>query len=71
MFTDKPLVSSQAIDALLYVSEGDMRKAITYLQSVARLKGEETLTKSDVYDIAGVRNYLTWAQNIAIQHIFN
>ncbi len=46
---------SQAIDALMYVSEGDMRKAITYLQSVARLKGEETLTKADVYDIAGVR----------------
>ncbi len=45
----------QAIDALLYVSEGDMRKAITYLQSVARLKGEETLTKADVYEIAGVR----------------
>ncbi len=44
----------QAIAALFYTSEGDMRKAITYLQSSARLKGEEPLTKEDIYEIAGV-----------------
>lgn len=30
-----------------------MRKAITYLQSVARLKGDEEVTKADVFEIAG------------------
>ena len=42
------------MEALIYTSEGDMRKAITTLQSVARLKGEEPITKQDVYDVAGV-----------------
>ena len=31
-----------------------MRKAITYLQSASRLKGDQTITKSDIYEIAGV-----------------
>lgn len=30
-----------------------MRKAITYLQSVARLKGDEEVSKADVFEIAG------------------
>lgn len=38
----------------MYTSEGDLRKAITYLQSAARLKGEEEITKKDIYEIAGV-----------------
>jgi replication factor C subunit 2/4 len=37
-------------------SEGDMRKAITFLQSAGRLKGEEGVTKADIYEIAGVSN---------------
>ncbi len=44
----------QAIEALLFTSEGDMRKAITTLQSSGRLKGEDTITKADIYEIAGV-----------------
>ena len=44
----------QAIKALIDTSEGDMRKAITCLQSAARLKGQEEVTKEDVYEIAGV-----------------
>lgn len=44
----------QAIKALLATSEGDMRKAITTLQSTARLKGDERITKQDVIDVAGV-----------------
>ena len=45
----------QAIDALLMTSEGDMRKAITYLQSCARLRASSAaIVKRDVYEIAGV-----------------
>ena len=45
---------SQAIEALLMTSEGDMRKAITYLQSCARLRPAATIGKEDVCEIAGV-----------------
>lgn len=44
----------EGIKALMYTSEGDLRKAITYLQSAARLKGEDIITKQDIYEIAGV-----------------
>ncbi|KAK3583686.1 hypothetical protein CHS0354_021434 [Potamilus streckersoni] len=44
----------EAFTALLDTSEGDLRKAITHLQSASRFKGEETITKDDIYDIAGV-----------------
>lgn len=36
------------------VSGGDLRKAITYLQSAARLKKEQAIEKQDIFDIAGV-----------------
>jgi len=42
------------VDAVLATSEGDMRKAITTLQSVSRLKGKEGITKTDVVEVAGV-----------------
>ena len=46
----------QTIEALLAASEGDMRKAITFLQSCARLhkKDDAALTQQDVREIAGV-----------------
>ena len=44
----------QAVDAVLETSEGDMRKAITTLQSAARLKGKDGVTKADVVEVAGV-----------------
>ncbi|CAG2236966.1 RFC2_4 [Mytilus edulis] len=44
----------EAIHGLMYTSEGDLRKAITYLQSAARLKGEDEINKQDIYEIAGV-----------------
>jgi len=47
-------VTWQAIDAVLETSEGDMRKAITTLQSAARLKGKDDVTKADVVEVAGV-----------------
>ena len=39
---------------MLETSEGDMRKAITTLQSAARLKGKDGVTKADVIEVAGV-----------------
>lgn len=44
----------EALSALLYTSEGDLRKAITFLQSASRLKATDTITEADVNDIAGV-----------------
>ncbi|KAJ8418839.1 hypothetical protein AAFF_G00003380 [Aldrovandia affinis] len=46
--------SKEAISALVKVSEGDLRKAITFLQSAARLNGENEITESAVIEIAGV-----------------
>lgn len=43
---------------LLVTSEGDMRKAITTLQSAARLKMNENVTKEDIIEIFGVMEYL-------------
>jgi hypothetical protein len=36
------------------VSEGDLRKAITFLQSAARLNTDNEITESAVIEIAGV-----------------
>ncbi|KAG7488230.1 hypothetical protein MATL_G00031340 [Megalops atlanticus] len=46
--------TKEAIAALVKVSEGDLRKAITFLQSTARLNGEKDITESIVIEIAGV-----------------
>ena len=43
------------ISKIVEVSEGDLRKAITFLQSVSRLKGSEDVTEGDILEIAGVR----------------
>lgn len=47
--------SRKGIDALVKVSDGDLRKAITLLQSTARLSAEKEITESIVIEIAGVR----------------
>lgn len=44
----------QGIAALVTVSEGDLRKAITFLQSAARLNTDNEITESAVIEIAGV-----------------
>lgn len=36
-------------------SEGDLRRAITFLQSIANLKAEEGATIEDIHEITGVR----------------
>lgn len=46
--------SEEVFDKIVEASEGDMRKAITYLQSVSRLKGTEETDKDDVMEIAGI-----------------
>ena len=44
----------QAIAALVKVSEGDLRKAITFLQSAARLNMDKEITETAIIEIAGV-----------------
>ena len=44
----------QALSALMSVSEGDLRRAITLLQSASQLKLGEEITKEDFYNLAGV-----------------
>ncbi|XP_072180352.1 replication factor C subunit 4-like [Diadema setosum] len=46
--------SEEALDAILKVSEGDMRKSITFLQSLHRLQREDGILIQDIYEIAGV-----------------
>lgn len=51
-------ISPEAIDALIATSHGDLRRAITYLQSASRLAMSVTpptdITPRDVQEIAGV-----------------
>jgi len=55
-------IKDDALDALLNVTEGDMRQAITTLQSASRLKGavegeeeeDAFVTEADVFEITGV-----------------
>lgn len=42
------------IEVIRKVSGGDLRKAITYLQSSSRLKNEHKITSQDIHDIAGI-----------------
>lgn len=44
----------QAVSYLVKVSDGDLRKAITYLQSATRLMGGKEITEKTVTEIAGV-----------------
>ncbi|XP_063966967.1 replication factor C subunit 4-like [Lytechinus pictus] len=46
--------SDEALDAILKLSEGDMRKSITFLQSAHRLQREDGILVDDIYEIAGV-----------------
>lgn len=45
---------SKALKALVTVAEGDLRKAIMYLQSLSRLYRSETVTLEAVTEMAGV-----------------
>lgn len=54
------------IGCIVEVSQGDLRKAITYLQSAASLKSEEGITQDDIMEIAGVRKYLLHHYDVII-----
>lgn len=43
------------VDQVISASQGDLRKAITLLQSASHLKGSEMVTGQDILEIAGVR----------------
>lgn len=51
MFSD---IIFQAVSYLVKVSEGDLRKAITFLQSATRLMGGKEITEKIITEIAGV-----------------
>ena len=46
-------ISDEGISALISVSDGDLRRAITTLQSAARLQAGEELTNTLIFDITG------------------
>lgn len=46
--------SKEAMAALVKVSEGDLRKAITFLQSAARLSVDKEISEKAIVEIAGV-----------------
>uniref|UniRef100_A0A672Z4G4 Replication factor C (activator 1) 4 n=1 Tax=Sphaeramia orbicularis TaxID=375764 RepID=A0A672Z4G4_9TELE len=46
--------TKEGITALVRVSEGDLRKAITFLQSAARLNVDKEITEHAIIEIAGV-----------------
>uniref|UniRef100_A0A8B9SE53 Replication factor C subunit 4 n=1 Tax=Apteryx owenii TaxID=8824 RepID=A0A8B9SE53_APTOW len=47
-------ISGEAVSYLVKMSEGDLRKAITFLQSATRLTGGKEVTEKIVTEIAGV-----------------
>ncbi|XP_045200092.1 replication factor C subunit 4-like [Mercenaria mercenaria] len=67
----------EALKGLLDTSEGDLRKAITFLQSASRLKAGDTITQTDIYEIAGVihddviDNLLTVCQSNSYEKLQN
>ncbi|XP_067139702.1 replication factor C subunit 4 isoform X1 [Centruroides vittatus] len=46
-------MSDKVMEELIKISEGDLRKAITLLQSAHRLKGQNDITLEDIGEIAG------------------
>ena len=40
------------------IAEGDLRKAITFLQSASYLQGKEQITPEVIFEISGVRGCL-------------
>lgn len=49
----------QALSVLMSVTEGDLRRAITLLQSASQLKCGEEITEEDFYNLAGVGTFKT------------
>ncbi|XP_054916519.1 replication factor C subunit 4 [Poeciliopsis prolifica] len=51
---EKLKYTKESIAALVQLSEGDLRKAITFLQSAARLNADKEITDQAIIEIAGV-----------------
>ncbi|KAG7515074.1 replication factor C subunit 4 [Solea senegalensis] len=51
---EKLKFTKESVAALVKVSDGDLRKAITFLQSAARLSADKQITEQTVIEIAGV-----------------
>ncbi|MEQ2249341.1 replication factor C subunit 4 [Ilyodon furcidens] len=51
---EKLKYTKESIAALVQLSEGDLRKAITFLQSASRLNADKEITDQAVIEIAGV-----------------
>ncbi|XP_054645654.1 replication factor C subunit 4 isoform X1 [Dunckerocampus dactyliophorus] len=51
---EKLKYTKESISALVTAAEGDLRKAITFLQSAARLNVDNEITEASVIEIAGV-----------------
>ncbi|XP_046650719.1 replication factor C subunit 4-like [Daphnia pulicaria] len=45
--------SEEVLESLIEASEGDLRRAITFLQSIANLNSEASPTIEDIYEITG------------------
>ena len=59
----------QALKALVEVSEGDLRKSITLMQSAARLMDmDEAVTRDVITDVAGVSRHPYSAAAIACRY---
>ena len=48
-------ITEEGVRSLISVCEGDLRRAITTLQSAARLRGTEELTREHIHQITGGR----------------
>jgi DNA polymerase III delta prime subunit len=48
----------KALDAFVKLSGGDLRQAITLLQSAKRLNGSEPVTQETVWEMTGVDHLL-------------
>ncbi|OQV23902.1 Replication factor C subunit 4 [Hypsibius exemplaris] len=46
-------IEDRALDALISASEGDLRRAITLLQSISKLAKDNTVTREDVLELTG------------------
>lgn len=55
----------QAVSYLVHVSEGDLRKAITLLQSATRLTGGKEVTERVVIEISGVGLVISLGKNLS------
>lgn len=51
---DAYLIQKACVEKLVEVSDGDMRRAIMYLQSMSQLKIEKEITVQDVFEISGL-----------------